>query len=340
MESRESARELVRSIARGRGYLSEEILERMDQDTRREVEEAMLKKDEMIGSSVLTLAKDVYNSSARFVFELLQNADDNSYSKAKSRSEAPYVSFRVYPRQIVFECNEDGFTPEDLIAICNIGKSSKTSVQGYIGEKDIGFKSVFMVAWKVLIQSGELSFYLQHRIGDSGMGMISPIWQEREEEVPNDITRITLFLHERGPEEILAKQRETTRQQFQELQATFLLFMKNIERIDVAFYDDESKETCSMLYSLEYLCKSRGKLLDEKRENGHIHVDTRHYHITKITLDKLPVSENRKCPEASTKSEVVLAFPMTATSIPITEAQLLYAFLPIRNMGLPVRHYG
>lgn len=54
MESRESARELVRSIARGRGYLSEEILGRMDQDTRREVEEAMLKKDEIIGSSVLT----------------------------------------------------------------------------------------------------------------------------------------------------------------------------------------------------------------------------------------------------------------------------------------------
>ncbi|OJZ91020.1 hypothetical protein ASPFODRAFT_57246 [Aspergillus luchuensis CBS 106.47] len=317
MESRESARELVRSIARGRGYLSEEILERMDQDTRREVEEAMLKKDEMIGSSVLTLAKDVYNSSARFVFELLQNADDNSYSKAKSRSEAPYVSYRVYPRQIVFECNEDGFTPEDLIAICNIGKSSKTSVQGEIGEKDIGFKSVFMVAWKVLIQSGELSFYLQHRIGDSGMGMISPTWQEREEEVPNDITRITLFLHETGPEEILAKQRETTRQQFQELQATFLLFMKNIERIDVAFYDDESKETCSMLYSLEYLCKSRGKLVDEKRENGHIHVDTRHYHITKITLDKLPFlihadfdtdASRQDIPLSSTRNTTLLSY--------------------------------
>ncbi|RAK90226.1 hypothetical protein BO79DRAFT_262875 [Aspergillus costaricaensis CBS 115574] len=300
MESRESARELVRSVAKGRGYLSEEILGRMDQDTRREVEEAMLKKDEMLGSSVLTLAKDVYKSSARFVFELLQNADDNSYSKAKSRSEAPYVSFRVYPRQIVLECNEDGFTTEDLIAICNIGKSSKTSVQGYIGDKDIGFKSVFMVAWKVLIQSGELSFYLQHRIGDSGMGMISPIWQEREEEVANDITRITLFLHETGPEEILAKQRKTIRQQFQELQATFLLFRKNIERIYVAFYDDESKE-----------------------------------HITKITFDKLPVSENRKCPEASTQSDVILAFPLTATSIPIIEEQLLYAFLPIRKMGLP-----
>ncbi|GLB02619.1 hypothetical protein AtubIFM57258_003977 [Aspergillus tubingensis] len=123
MESRESARELVRSIAKGRGYLNEEILGRIDQDTRREVEEAMLKKDEIVGSSVLTLAKDAYKSSARFVFELLQNSDDNSYSKAKSRSEAPYVSFRVYPRQIVLECNEDGFTPEDLIAICNIGKS-------------------------------------------------------------------------------------------------------------------------------------------------------------------------------------------------------------------------
>ena len=100
------------------------------------------------------LAKNLYNSSARFVFELLQNTDDNSYSKARSLSAVPFVSFHVYHRRIVVECNEDGFTQENLKAICDVGKSSKTGTQGYIGEKGIGFKSVFMVAWKVHIKVG------------------------------------------------------------------------------------------------------------------------------------------------------------------------------------------
>lgn len=126
-------------------------------------------------NSLSSLSKNLYNSSARFVFELLQNADDNSYSRAKASSADPYVSFRVYNHRIVVECNEDGFTHENLVAICNVGKSSKSGAQGYIGEKGIGFKSVFMVAWKVLIQSGDFSFYFQHKKGDSGMGMISPV---------------------------------------------------------------------------------------------------------------------------------------------------------------------
>ena len=98
------------------------------------------------------MSKNLCNSSARFVFELLQNADDNYYSNAKSRTIAPSIPFHVYPRRIVVDCNEDGFTQENIVAICNVGKSSKTGAQGYIGEKGTGFKSVFMVAWKVHIQ--------------------------------------------------------------------------------------------------------------------------------------------------------------------------------------------
>jgi HSP90 family molecular chaperone len=123
------------------------------------------------------LAKNLYTSQARFVFELLQNADDNQYT----RGQDPYVIFRVYPDRIVIECNEDGFTRQNLTAICDIGKSSKTGSQGYIGEKGIGFKSVFMAAWRVHIQSRDFSFDFIHRKGDSGMGMITPIWQERRD---------------------------------------------------------------------------------------------------------------------------------------------------------------
>lgn len=47
------------------------------------------------------LAKNLYSSSARFVFELLQNADDNSYFRARSLSAVPFVSFHVYHERIV-----------------------------------------------------------------------------------------------------------------------------------------------------------------------------------------------------------------------------------------------
>lgn len=50
-------RELVREIAKQRGYLGEDKLSRIgaiEPELRREVEEALLRKDEMIGSAVLT----------------------------------------------------------------------------------------------------------------------------------------------------------------------------------------------------------------------------------------------------------------------------------------------
>lgn len=55
--SAESARDLVRDIAKQRGYLGEDQLARIgaiEPELRREVEEALLRKDEMIGSAVLT----------------------------------------------------------------------------------------------------------------------------------------------------------------------------------------------------------------------------------------------------------------------------------------------
>lgn len=47
-------RELVESVAEQHGYLGEGVLSQMSPEVRRKVEKAMLKKDEMIGSSVIT----------------------------------------------------------------------------------------------------------------------------------------------------------------------------------------------------------------------------------------------------------------------------------------------
>ncbi|OCL02139.1 hypothetical protein AOQ84DRAFT_424260 [Glonium stellatum] len=337
--ARKRARKLVESIAKDHGYLSEDVLSRMPDDVRLQVEEAMLKKDEMIGSSVMTLAKNLYSSSARFVFELLQNADDNHYTKARAHGAVPFVSFRVYTRRIVLECNEDGFTRENLIAICNVGKSSKTGAQGYIGEKGIGFKSVFMAAWKAHIQSGDFSFSFRHQRGSSGIGMISPVWEDTDEELASPLTRITLFLHETGDYDVLTKQRETTLQQFRELQDTILLFMKNLRKIDITIYNENDQISFTTRYSIEHARNNRVSLGKKILQNGETQDHIKYYHITKHTAKRLPKSENRTYSEAEeatrayAKAEVILAFPLTHDSIPIIEPQEAFAFLPVRHMG-------
>ena len=52
--SYQQARALVEKIARDHGYLGQDKLQRIEPDLRREIEEALLKKDLMIGSTVIT----------------------------------------------------------------------------------------------------------------------------------------------------------------------------------------------------------------------------------------------------------------------------------------------
>jgi len=56
--ARTRARGLVESIANDHGYLGEDVLSQMPDDARRKVEKALAKKDEIIGSSVMTYEND------------------------------------------------------------------------------------------------------------------------------------------------------------------------------------------------------------------------------------------------------------------------------------------
>lgn len=268
------------------------------------------------------------------MFELLQNADDNNYTKAAAVGAAPYVSFRVFPHQITMECNEDGFTNENLEAICSVGKSSKSGSQGYIGEKGIGFKSVFMAAWKVHIQSGAFSFYFSHRNGESGMGMISPIWEDSQEERDSSLTKLTLHLHDTGESAALAKTYETIRQQFQELQETILLFMKHLRRIRVAFHGIDGAEISSTVYSIDRSGANHAVLTRAVAKDGMEEEHVKHYHVTTHQATDVPRHENRTYSgHADNTSQIVLAFPLSETSVPIVEPQDIFVYLPVRPVG-------
>jgi hypothetical protein len=174
------------------------------------------------------------------------------------------------------------------------------------------------------------------------MGMISPVWEESEEVLPHPLTRITLFLHEDGPAEDLARQRKTTLQQFRELKAAFLLFMKNLRRIEVKICDSLDKEISQTTFSMRCEDGGRVALKQEIVQDGELQECTQYYHTTKLTASNIPRSENRQYTdvELSTKTysetSIILAFPLTHDSVPIIEKHEVFAFLPIRNMGLPV----
>ena len=175
------------------------------------------------------------------------------------------------------------------------------------------------------------------------MGMISPVWEDINEKLASPLSRITLFLHETGNQDSLTKQRETTLQQFRELQDTVLLFMKNLKKIKIIMYDEKDEITSTTIFSMDHEANDRVSLKKQIIRNGQTQDHKRYYHVTKHMAERLFRNENRtysKAEEATTayaKAEVVLAFPLTHDSIPIIEPQDVFAFLPVRHMGFTVK---
>jgi hypothetical protein len=119
----------------------------------------------MLQNSLNKLSEDLYSSDVHFVSELVQNADDNKY---EADAEAtPTLNMVLYPKALEIYNNEDGFTPENIDAIANISASTKVNKTGYIGQKGIGFKSVFTVSDSPEIHSKGMM---------TGLGLINKIF--------------------------------------------------------------------------------------------------------------------------------------------------------------------
>ena len=113
--------------------------------------------------SLLSVGEDgVYTNQLRFLYELIQNVDDCDYEDVSDCNLDIQFRYEKNPGKIILEYNEKGFTPENVFAITGISEKSKniSADKVEIGEKGIGFKSVFGIARKVLIESGMFAFEL------------------------------------------------------------------------------------------------------------------------------------------------------------------------------------
>lgn len=291
----------------------------------------------IIANAGTRLASEIYGSGARFVFELLQNADDNLFSKAGRNGSEPFITFKIYKSHIVIDCNEDGFTEQNLNAICAVGQSTKSAEYGYIGAKGIGFKSVFIVAEKVCIQSGSFSFKFEHKKNEPGIGMVRPLWFDAQEQLVRPLTRTTLHLH--SGNEDTAELKQMIVNELADLKDSCLLFLKKLKRITVEHYDDEGRVTKSTEYSKTKIDEYRVGLNRITIANGERAISRQIYHITTRKASGIEWSAGRSKPPSNTaaaaaasSADVVLAFPLRDEYTPMcTVKQQLFAFLPLRT---------
>ena len=177
--------------------------------------------------------------------------------------------------------------------------------------------------------------------------MVKPVWEESTETLPAPLSRFTLFLRDDQDAAERGRRLESIRNQFRQLDAPLLIFLRNIERIGVTFYDKGVQPEWAVDF------KKRSDAEDKRRmllETSHPGIDSpeaaspsgRIYHVTRHRAQNLARGENRTLTEAeeltksNASSEIVLAFPLTATSEPIVEPQKVFAFLPMKQAGFNV----
>ncbi|KIN03398.1 hypothetical protein OIDMADRAFT_117507 [Oidiodendron maius Zn] len=268
------------------------------------------------------ISNDMYQKPMHFLLELLQNADDNLYEA----STTPTVRITYRNGTFRIDTNEIGFCKADVEAICSLGHSSKPGSQSEarrIGEKGIGFKSVFRVADLVFITSGHYSFMFSDR---EPLGKLTPVWARFPEERLDGITSILLQLRPTLDLNILA-------QELKSLDGRLLMFLQNLKEVLVEVFTNSQRSQITIKRQ-DAVSEYSGlpcRMLAPDIFSPYI--------LFQFPVSNLPSDDKRK----GRRSEIVLAFPSTSPpttsglvqlrKLPFLETHKVYAFLPIRDYG-------
>ncbi|XP_027182294.1 uncharacterized protein LOC113780715 [Coffea eugenioides] len=300
-------------------------------------------------NAVAGLSSELYTKDIHFLKELIQNAEDNEYLEAVG----PKLEFVMTTKDItgvgaqatllVFN-NELGFSKANIDALCSIGQSTKKGKrrQGYIGEKGIGFKSVFLVsAQPFIFSNGYRICFKEFPDGDCGIGYIVPEWvttrpsiQDLQSVYKSSIvlptTTIVLPLK--------AEKAETVKKELSQIQPEVLLFLQKIKQLAVwedGILSSRNSLSAVSISSETSLVPARGQVADSRLL--HISVQEKHdnstsktrcsYYIHRQAFPVKPacIVEQRK----DVKQWMIsLAFPLGERLKRGTSSVGIFAFLP------------
>lgn len=259
---------------------------------------------------------------------MIQNADDNSYASGVD----PLLTL-VYRDDgyLWVGCNEVGFSKANVEAICDINDSTKTvkdATKGYIGEKGIGFKSVFKVADVVWVSSGHYTFRFDR---DKVLGMIVPVWCDfNSTKLVSERTMFCLRIPN-------IDDRNTVKADLLKLRTELLLFLRKLRKIDVHIHNTGvPKPSFAFTLTREQPPEPQPQTIVTLTRNDLAGATVEHSEelfMTKMIFEGMPTEAKR---ERISETEIVMAFP-TSHSAQIRHQRPVYNFLPIRTYGFSVR---
>lgn len=268
-----------------------------------------------LNNALRLLSEELYSKKSHFILELVQNADDNSYK----RGVVPELTFRVIPNRLVMANNEVGFFEANISAICKVGDSTKSrSKAENIGEKGIGFKSVFSVSNSPEIHSNGYHFRFDRTKESNLLGYVVPHWCEPPADVRPDGTTIIL---DAAPSIVFDS---TT---LGDLDARVLLFLNKLRQLSLDFGDAKCVYRRIDRKGISLLRTETKSVAAEPD-----HQELRYVRVLKsITVE--PQHADVKRPNIAT-TDVVLAFPVNEVDEALPEqASHVFAYLPITQLG-------
>ncbi|XP_033840308.1 uncharacterized protein wu:fj29h11 [Periophthalmus magnuspinnatus] len=282
-----------------------------------EGQKLMMVHQERLGRSLDRLSTELYSKDTHFVLELIQNADDNTY--ALEDGVTPALAFVVERDCITVLNNETGFQEKNIRAICDVGRSTKGKhTYGYIGQKGIGFKSVFKVTDCPEIHSN--GFHLRFDKTCGPMGYILPHWTEDQRDVCpllEDISQHSWSTKICLP---LRSESHQTRNLFHDVHPSLLLFLHRLRSITI--YNQLENRLVTML----------------RKDLSHNVLEVEHTNGTERWLVIKSMLTPRKIKDGVEATELALAFQLSTEEtgsevIGQPQKQPVFAYLPLRTFG-------
>ncbi|MEA2104571.1 MAG: hypothetical protein U9P79_08035, partial [Candidatus Cloacimonadota bacterium] len=276
-------------------------------------------------NSVKKLSHDIYGKKSHFIFELIQNAEDNSYQKGNTPTLLFSLKENNEKIELIIENNEKGFVEDNVEALCDVGESKKSKNQGYIGEKGIGFKSVFQITSCPKIFSSGFKFSLPEKDEKSGLGYIVPIWIDKiPENNKHDWTTIVLPIDKPDKYDV-----KDIIKDLHDIKPETILFLEKLQsmEIQVSIHDEKYEILIEKDSLKKPLLELRYKKKHDEREDSK-------------SLSFWFTSKKFTKPEKITaeKREEV-RYRMVSVAIPVNSKEIsgeLFAYLPVwGNTGLP-----
>ncbi|KAF5445149.1 hypothetical protein F2P56_034218 [Juglans regia] len=303
---------------------------------------------EDLHQAVKNLSAELYAKDVHFLMELIQNAEDNEYMEGVDPSlelliTSEDITGTGAPSTLLIFNNEKGFSSKNIDSICSVGRSTKKGnrKRGYIGEKGIGFKSVFLItAQPYIFSNGYQIRFNEEPCPHCNLGYIVPEWVEENQRLSyiqqlygskKSLPTTTIVLPLK-PDKV-----KPVKQQLSSIHPEVLLFLTKLKRLSVREHNKNPKLNTvrAIAITSETNFVMRKKIdaesstlhLSAKRKNNGSDIAECSYYMWK---QKFPVRHENRVDRRMEVEELVitLAFPFGERLNRGTSSLGIYAFLP------------